>query len=736
VEGNPQPDAAPPGLRARAARYVTPAKLAAWDAVLDATHLGARLLLCCENTVAHVGLLFLLLGRGVSPLLIGADSMAAERQRLASQFDSRHCALLAADGTLQLQALLGGGADASAHPTGIYLLTSGSTGLPSIVFRSLTSWLHESARYRSLLDLHARHSVTLAAPLQHAYTLGWVWAAADAQCSLHAFAPTQLTAIIDALRSDTTHCALTPFVASMLARRAGTGAHPPRLEVVMAGAGPVDAVLDEQFARAFGLPLSRNYGSTESGALFAGLAPQAPQSIGRPMPHLRVVNGDDDGEPKGEPFLLNVELEDGAIFRTGDLVQRDGANFRVVGRATAAIRRGERWISPFEIEAVLSAHPHVAQCRVRAVKTARAGNDHILASIVLREDAAWDESALRQFCHTHLTRAKLPDRFEQVESIARGGHGKVLPSKVYRLAASAALAEAAHACKRAHLLFALQRAGVLEQLDGASSVDQLAFGCGLHADTLDKALDLACLLGLVTEAAQTHSATGWEAPMLRLEDATSQTWNSVDGLLAVLRDGLSARPFDRQPPTAVQARLYQDAMNGGHKRVSGMLAVRKLMQRGARPLAVLDLSATGGAYSRRLTERGLLDPARSRCLPIGTLSGATAASVTVDIEYFDLLVLDNAVHHGAVARQLTALCERLTPDGIVLVDELYVAAGRAAIGVDWLSHGGLHYPDKPSLDTALHALGFVPTEIFQDDSIVCHAATFFTRKYLWTLPHA
>jgi len=734
VADDRQPEAALPGLRACAARYVAPALLTEWDVVLDSTAPGARLLLCCENTVAHVGLLFLLLERGLSPLLVGADSTAAERERLATQLDARHCALLAADGTLQLQPMAPGDSEAPARPAGIYLLTSGSTGLPSIVFRPLASWAHESARYRSLLDLDARHSVTLAAPLQHAYTLGWVWAAADAGCALRVFAPTQLTAIIDALRSDTTHCALTPFVASLLARRAGAGQRPPRLEVVMAGAGPVDAVLDEQFGRAFGLTLSRNYGSTESGALFAGLAPQPPQSIGLPMPHLRVVNGGNDGEPNGEPFLLDVELENGAIYRTGDLVQRAGtdihAHFRVVGRATAAIRRGERWISPFEIEAVLSSHPHVAQCRVRAVKTARAGNDHILASLVLREGAEWDEGALRQFCQTHLTRAKLPDRFEQVESIARGGHGKVLPSKVYRLASPAALVDAAHAYKRAHLLFALQRAGVLEQLDGASSVDQLAFGCGLHADALDKALDVACLLGLVTDAAQTPPAAGWDAvaPVLRLEDATSQTWNSVDGLLAVLRDGLSARPFEHQPPTAVQTRLYQDAMDGGHKRVSATLAVRKLRQRGARPLAVLELSATGGAYSRRLTERGLLDPARSRCLPVGTLNGATPASLAVDMARIDLLVLDNAVHHGAVARQLAALCERVAPDGIVLVDELYVAAGRAAIGVDWFSHGGLHYPDKPSLDAALHALGFVPTEIFQDDSIVSHAATFFTRK--------
>lgn len=728
-----QPAPALSSLRSRAARRVAPAMLEAWDGVLAAAAptAGDRLLLCCDNTVAHVGLLFLLLDRGLSPLLIGADSTVAEREHLAAQLGAGWCVMLTTDGSLQWQRMTSTDTAAAPAPrsTGIFLLTSGSTGLPSIVFRSLASWSHESARYHSLLGLHARDSVTLAAPLQHAYTMGWVWAAADADCTLRVFAPTQLTAIIDAIRHDTTHCALTPFVASLLARRAGAGQRPSRLDVVMAGAGPVDAVLDEQFGRAFGLNLSRNYGSTESGALFAGLAPQAPQSIGRPMPHLRVVNAGNDGEP----FLLDVELEDGVIYRTGDLVQQDGPDFRVVGRSTAAIRRGERWISPYEIEAALSAHPQVAQCRVRAVKTARSGNDHILASVVLREGANWDEFGLRQFCQTHLTRAKMPDRIEQVESIARGGHGKVLASKVYRSASAASLAEAAHAYKRAHLLFALQRAGVLEQLDGQSSVDQLAFACGLHADSLEKALDVACMLGLVVDATTSGSAASWEvvAPVVRLEDQTSQTWNGVEGLLSVLRHGLAARPFDRQRPAQAQARLYQDAMDGGHKRMSRILAVRKLLQRGQRALAVLDISATGGAYSRRLTERGLLDPSRSRCLPVGNLNGCPPAQLSAGVEGtddIDLLVLDNAVHHNAVARQLAAFCERVAPDGIVLVDELYIADGSAAIGVDWLTHGGLHYPDKASLDAALHAMGFVPTEIFQDDSIVSHAATFFIRK--------
>ena len=699
---------------------------------------GTRLVLSCESSVTHVALIFLLLDHGISPLLVSPDSSGDERDRYARQLDARWYATIGPDEILKLQRIPCAheqSAETKVHSVGIYILTSGSTGEPVMVFRSLASWHHESVRYRTLLNLHAGHSITVAAPLHHAYSLGWIWAAAEAGCLLQIFAPTQLGAILKALLAGTTHCALTPFVAKLLALRGGSGDRPEQLEVVMAGAGPVDAALDEQFHAAFGLGLSRNYGSTESGALFAGLAPLPPQSIGQPMPNIRLVTSN-SGDTT---FMLDVELEDGCIFHTGDLVRRDQDNFYMVGRATMAIRRGERWISPSEIESVLVEHPTVTSCRVRAVPSDRIGNDHILASIVLHEGLIWDEAALRKFCEGRLARAKLPDRFEQVGLIAHGSNGKVLPSKVYQLASASVLADAAHAYKRSHLLFALKSAAVLELLNGRRSVDQIAITSGVNADALSQALELARMLGLVEDTGHgTASIPAEVGALLSLECLTSQSWNSVDELLSVLRNGSFARSFDTALPIPQFSAVYQAAMRGDGKRMSRMLAIRKLLQIKEQPLVVLDISATSGAYSHSLLERGLLDPLRSRYVMVGGLNDESAeppgvsGTLTVLVAEqggIDLIVLDNATHQGAIAHHLAALCDRLNSDGILLVDDFFIEEGCAAIGVDWFSHGGLHFPSRTALDAALHGLGFKALDILKTNTTAaCHNVAIFTRK--------
>ena len=67
------------------------------------------------------------------------------------------------------------------------------------------------------------------------------------------------------------------------------------------------------------------------------------------MPHLRLVDAPEAGSQK--PFPLSVALEDGRTHGTGDLAvcSADGL-LTLVGRESTAIRRGERWISPFEID--------------------------------------------------------------------------------------------------------------------------------------------------------------------------------------------------------------------------------------------------------------------------------------------------------------------------------------------------------------------------------------------------
>lgn len=719
---------------------------------------GDRVVLVMDNTTLHAGLLLMLVSERITPLLLAPESTAAERDAQRQAIGGRHVlewsatqGLLATGAAPERQTSL---AFSPAPEDGILLLTSGSTGRPALVQRTLKSWQDEARRYGTLLGLVPEHRLLLAAPLWHAYSLGWLWAAALSGCELEVFRPTELAGMAEAMRNRATHCALTPGIALLLARRTAPSPRPPQLEVVMAGAGPVDGDLEERFTAAFGLGLSRNYGSTESGALCAGLAPLPPLVIGWLMPHLRLVDAPEAGSQK--PFPLSVALEDGRTHGTGDLAvcSADGL-LTLVGRESTAIRRGERWISPFEIESVIRSHPSVHDCSVRAVRSHHAGHDHIFASVVTKDGKAFDAGALRDFCGQYLSRSKVPDRFEQVPDLRRNDLGKTPAPKAYRAAPTASLLEAAAAYKRSNLLFALLETGVLESLDGRKTSDQIAHEHGLHADTLARTLELAQWLGLIEEAdsvakgrssdpivPRTHDpVTESVRDISLLERRLSQTLNSEAGLAVTLRQGHLACRERVAREEGELASLYQRAMNGAHKQLSMSLIWRELARRqAAGPVRVLDISATDGGYTRWLRDRGQLALEGSRRMPVGALVGDSAsrgqdaaawlcpADVQACSLRFDVVVFDNALHHPEVAHLLPRLLELLADDGHVLVDEIFIEPGLAAAGVDWLTHGGLCFPTEAALLRQLSSLGFEPVAQRHTSTAVLHHTFLLKAK--------
>lgn len=695
-----------------------------------------RLLLVFDSSLEHVALLLMLLQHGLSPLLVASDARPGELQRYAAQAAISHC--LALDqGQLQVTRLEPGSGEPAQLPQrrGLYLLTSGTTGEPSLVFRDLQSWRDEGLRYCRLLQLGPEDRVLFIAPVYHAYALGWLWGALLAGSQVRVCKPTELGAGLQALRHWASHAVVTPLLAGLLAQRGGPGTRPEGLKGVMSGAGPVDGQLDQQFQQAFGIGLSRNYGSTESGAVFAGVAPLPPLSIGFPMPGIEVLQ---PGAP-GQPFALKVRLEDGRLYDTGDIAEQSATGYSIVGRESTAIRRGERWISPFEIESVLGSHPDVQDCAVRAVKSAQAGNDHVFAFVVWNPQRPWDPRLLREHCQAHLAPAKVPDRFERTPLIARSGNGKPLLSRRYRPANNQVLLEAAHAYKRSQLLLALWESGALQLSAQGLSVDQIAQRTGLHAHTLAVAFDTAQANGLLHEAAEAETPQDLEdlAAVLDLESFNSRHWNRLDALLAVLHDGLDRRAFEQTPKHPQLQRRYQRAVAGADKQLAAQLTWRKALLKAPRAIALLDICATGAVYTQALLGRRRLDCRASRIVQLGGLN-PPAADIPVhshedlaqlDARGFDVIVLDNTLHQPGVAQALPALLERLGPDGQLIIDEIFFNdTASAAVGVDWLTHGGCQYPRQAEVVTALARHGFVAEPVWRRESTIYQCTMLFTRS--------
>jgi acyl-CoA synthetase (AMP-forming)/AMP-acid ligase II len=108
---------------------------------------------------------------------------------------------------------------------------------------------------------------------------------------------------------------------------------------------------------------------------------------------------------------------DGAL-RMGDLGWLDGNScLHVSGRADDAYLRGGYNVHPQEIEAVLAAHPAVAEVAVVGHPDVLLGEIGVAFVVARSGPPLPDLAALRSFAAERLAAYKLPDRLELVDAL-------------------------------------------------------------------------------------------------------------------------------------------------------------------------------------------------------------------------------------------------------------------------------------------------------------------------------
>jgi acyl-CoA synthetase (AMP-forming)/AMP-acid ligase II len=194
----------------------------------------------------------------------------------------------------------------------------------------------------------------------------------------------------------------------------------------------------------YGAPMVEAYGMTEATHQIASnpLPPAARYegSVGIPAgAEFRIVDADGgDVEPgaTGEVAIrgagltpgylnndqANAESFFGGWFRTGDQGRVDDGYLRLHGRLKEMIIRGGENISPYEIEAVLLAHPRVAEAVAFGVDDDKYGQT-VAAAVVLEGDAGVDD--LRRHAAHSLAAFKVPDRIHVLDEIPKTPTGKV-----------------------------------------------------------------------------------------------------------------------------------------------------------------------------------------------------------------------------------------------------------------------------------------------------------------------
>ncbi|MEZ4364248.1 MAG: class I adenylate-forming enzyme family protein [Kofleriaceae bacterium] len=323
--------------------------------------------------------------------------------------------------------------------------TSGTTGVPKMAVRPARAALAEAEHYVDAMGVRASDRLLCVAPMSHAYAFGTCamipLVSGCSVASMRTFNPKLVDRALE--EHAITIFFGVPAMLDLLARRRTPLARHPDLRVYSAGA-PLTPEITERFAQAYGVTPRPLYGTTETGGIALAGGPVGGAEVGPPMRGVEVGLHAQDGvssEPGGLGRLwvrsssmmagyLTREgvdatvLVDGA-FDTGDLasLHPETGGITLHGRQSDVINVFGLKVLPGEVEAVLRAHPRIAEVIVYAGKH-RSGSQIVQAAVVARGEGL-DVGELRAHCEAHLAPYKRPQHFHVLERLPRTAAGKV-----------------------------------------------------------------------------------------------------------------------------------------------------------------------------------------------------------------------------------------------------------------------------------------------------------------------
>jgi acyl-CoA synthetase (AMP-forming)/AMP-acid ligase II len=119
-------------------------------------------------------------------------------------------------------------------------------------------------------------------------------------------------------------------------------------------------------------------------------------------------------------------LDEAGWITTGDLGWRgDDGNLRLVGRVAEMYIRGGYNVYPSEVEAVLGAHPLVADVAVLGLADPVLGEIGVAVVVPVPGSPAPDLADLRALCTTRLADYKAPDRLVVLDQLPLTAMAKV-----------------------------------------------------------------------------------------------------------------------------------------------------------------------------------------------------------------------------------------------------------------------------------------------------------------------
>jgi 4-hydroxybenzoate-CoA ligase len=346
---------------------------------------------------------------------------------------------------------------ASGDEVACWLYSSGSTGAPKGVRHVHASLRATADTYGArVLGVRGDDVVFSAAKLFFAYGLGNSMTfpmSVGASAVLLAERPTP-AAVLQAMRQfrPTIFAGVPTLYAALLAQPAlGAGAGSDRLRCCISAGEALPEHVGLRWRERVGVDILDGIGSTEMLHIFLSNRPGEVKygSTGRAVPgyELRVVDAEGrevaDGAP-GELIVRGASAAEGywnqraksrATFRgewthTGDVFIRDAdGTFRYCGRNDDMMKVGGVWVSPFEVEEALIAHPAVLEAAVVG-QADEVGLIKPRAFVVVQPDAAgMERESLAELLKVHVKERigvwKYPRWIEFVDSLPKTATGKI-----------------------------------------------------------------------------------------------------------------------------------------------------------------------------------------------------------------------------------------------------------------------------------------------------------------------
>jgi acyl-CoA synthetase (AMP-forming)/AMP-acid ligase II len=361
---------------------------------------------------------------------------------------------LGPDGAVELDCRKVGSAAASRREAGqddiaIFLHTSGSTSRPKGVPLTHKNVVCSVRNIVGTYELVPDDTSLLVMPLFHVHGLVGValstLASGGTLVVPRRFSASGFWPIVRAHR--VTWYSAVPTIHQILMQRSEKdGAPSGLLRFVRSCSAALSPDLLRSMEERFGSPMLEAYGMTEAAHQIASnpLPPEVREAgtVGKATGvEVLILNEDRHACPAGEPGEVaisgdsvmtryhnddqaNAESFHAGYLRTGDRgILDDRGYLTLLGRIKELINRGGEKISPLEVEAVLQAHPAVAEAVAFGVPDEKYGEE-IQGAVVLTADTS--ESAIIDFCNERLADFKVPKRIHIMTRLPRTATGKIL----------------------------------------------------------------------------------------------------------------------------------------------------------------------------------------------------------------------------------------------------------------------------------------------------------------------